>query len=85
MTCREYLPLINDLADGSLNGSAESKVKRHLSNCRDCSGDLIKTRKLKSILRTFNGPNQNRKYFNKATSIILNRIANLRKANQAIN
>lgn len=85
MTCREYLPLINDLADGNINLEVEKKTKSHLNECRDCNGELNQTKKLKRLLKNFRTPQPDRKYYSKATSQILGRIAGITKTGHSIN
>jgi hypothetical protein len=85
MTCREYLPLINDLADGFLNGNTKKKVKGHLSDCRDCSGDFKNTKKLLSLLGKLEKANPGKQYFADVTLQILQKIAVSRKTEHSIN
>ena len=85
MSCREYLPLINDLADGTLNGRNKKRVNGHLSDCRECSGDLKKTKKLKTLLRKLNSDNPGKKYFADVTNQILMRLDSEGKFGRTVN
>ena len=85
MTCREYLPLINDLTDGYLNGISEKKVRSHLTDCRECSEKFQSTKRLKSLLKKYSKPDPGRKYFRDATSQILKRIPGTSNTVYAVN
>ncbi len=70
MTCRDALPLLEDLADQELSPQQTAAVRGHLETCESCRIEFERTVQLKRLLRESAVPEPEPGYWTEVDAII---------------